>query len=253
MSDDFEDHCWRDVVSPEALRIYKTFKRQTRVGVRPALLAVDLWRRVYRGGALPPHELSDRNPSACGIYAWDAIAPTQALFAAARAAKLPIFYTTTSLVLHGGVHPVNKATHRNLEGLQFWDDDYEIKEEFAPQPTDIMVYKDRASGFFGTPLIADLNRLGINSLIVCGESTSGCVRAAVMDAFALGYHVTLAEECVFDRYELTHKINMFDMHHKYADVMKVDEIVAHLKRMTGNSPVGEELDQAGSIGLAVVS
>jgi nicotinamidase-related amidase len=239
MSEDFEDHCWRDVVSPEALKIYKTFRRETRVGVRPALLAVDLWRRVYRGGAVPPHELSDRNPSACGIYAWEAIAPTQALFAAVRAARLPIFYTTTSAVLHGNVQPMNPATRRVLDGVQFWDDDFEIKEEFAPEPGDIMIYKDRASGFFGTSLVAHLNRLGVNSLIVCGESTSGCVRAAVLDAHALGYHVTLAEECVFDRYELTHKINMFDMHHKYADVMKVDEIVAHLKR-TGNSSFADD-------------
>lgn len=230
MSRYFEDHCWKDVVSPEALHVYKTFQRETYVGVRPALVAVDLWRRVYRGGPLPPHELSDDNPSACGVYAWEAITPTQELFAAARAAKLPVFYTTTTAALNDGKQPLTPATQRKTANLHYWEDDFEIQDEFAPQPGDIMIYKERASGFFGTSLVAHLNRLGVSSLIVCGESTSGCVRATVMDAYSLGYHVTLAEECVFDRYELTHKINMFDMHHKYADVMKVDEIVEHLGR-----------------------
>ena len=57
------------------------------------------------------------------------------------------------------------------------------------------------------------------------------VRASVVDAYSAGYHVTIAEECVFDRSELSHKINLFDMHHKYADVMKLDDVVAHLQRL----------------------
>ena len=68
----------------------------------------------------------------------------------------------------------------------------------------------------------------MRSLIVCGESTSGCVRASVVDAYSSGFHVTIVEECTYDRAELTHKVNLFDLHHKYADVMHVDEVVAHL-------------------------
>jgi len=71
--------------------------------------------------------------------------------------------------------------------------------------------------------------LGVRSLIVCGESTSGCVRASVVDAFSNGIHVAIAEECVFDRSMLSHKVNLFDMHHKYGDVMHVDEIIEHLQ------------------------
>ena len=54
---------------------------------------------------------------------------------------------------------------------------------------------------------------------MCGESTSGCVRASVVDAYSNGFHVTIVEECTYDRAELTHKVNLFDLHHKYADVM----------------------------------
>ena len=89
----------------------------------------------------------------------------------------------------------------------------------------------RASAFFGTPLIAHLTQLGVQSLIVCGESTSGCVRASVVEAYSYGFHVVLAEECCFDRSPLSHKINLFDMHHKYADVIGVDSVEAHLQNL----------------------
>ena len=91
--------------------------------------------------------------------------------------------------------------------------------------------KQRASVFFGTPLVAHLTQLGVQTLIICGESTSGCVRATAVDAYSHGYHVVLVEECCFDRSILSHKINLFDMHHKYVDVMHVDDVVAHLDGM----------------------
>jgi nicotinamidase-related amidase len=68
----------------------------------------------------------------------------------------------------------------------------------------------------------------VRSLIVCGEATSGCVRASSVDGYSNGFHVSVVEECTFDRAELTHKINLFDLHHKYADVMRVGEVEAHL-------------------------
>lgn len=223
MARDFEDHCWRDIVSDEILRVYEPYHRDVYVGERPALLAIDLYNLVYRGGAKEPHEIIGDYPSTCGKYAWDAVEPTKALFAAARKAGVPVLYTTapmTSDVV---------ATNRQA-GLASSNDDYEIFDAFAPQEGDIMIVKERASAFYGTPILPELNRLGIKSLIVCGESTSGCVRASTVDAYSAGYHVTLAEECVFDRSLLSHKVNLFDLHHKYADVLGVDEIVAHLEQ-----------------------
>jgi len=74
-----------------------------------------------------------------------------------------------------------------------------------------------------------LTALRIDSLIVAGESTSGCVRAAVVDARTNRFKVVVAEECVFDRHEACHAINLFDMHQKYADVLPLAEILEHLK------------------------
>jgi maleamate amidohydrolase len=221
MARDFEDHCWRDVVSDEILKVYEPYHRDLYVGERPALLAIDLYNLVYRGGAQEPHEIIGEFPSSCGRYAWEAVEPTKNLFAAARRAGIPVLYTTaptTSSVV---------ATNRQA-GLGDSDEDYEIFEAFAPQEGDIMIVKERASAFYGTPILPELNRLGISSLIVCGESTSGCVRASTVDAYSAGYHVCIAEECVFDRSPLSHKVNLFDLHHKYADVLNTDEIVAHL-------------------------
>ncbi len=103
-----------------------------------------------------------------------------------------------------------------------------IRPEFKPQAGDVVITKQRASVFFGTPLTAHLTQLGIQTLIVCGESTSGCVRATAVDAYSHGYQVVLVEECCFDRSLLSHKVNLFDMHHKYVDVMHVDQVLAHL-------------------------
>jgi nicotinamidase-related amidase len=112
--------------------------------------------------------------------------------------------------------------------MRFDSASFEIFEVLAPAPGETVIYKQRASIFHGTALHAHLNQLGVRSLIVAGETTSGCVRASVVDGYSQGYHVSVVEECCFDRSLLTHKVNLFDMHHKYADVMHIDEVLAHL-------------------------
>ncbi len=106
-------------------------------------------------------------------------------------------------------------------------EDFQIYHEFTPQPGEVVIYKQRASVFQGTPLMSHLQLIGTRSLIVCGESTSGCVRASVVDAYSSGFHVAVVEECTYDRSEHIHKVNLFDLHHKYADVMHVDEVLDH--------------------------
>ena len=92
--EDFENHCWRDIIPAEDYETYKPYRRKTRIGSRPALLAIDLFNLAYKGGARPPHELTQEYPGTCGIFAHKAIEPTQRLIASARVADLPIFYVT---------------------------------------------------------------------------------------------------------------------------------------------------------------
>lgn len=223
----FEDHCWKDIVTPEILETYTPYHRETYIGQRPALLAIDLYNLVYDGGPKQPYELIKSHRSSCGIYAYNAITPTQELFALARSLKIPIFYTTTEM--RKEVKP-DTVSATNREHVKIDDESYSIREEFKPEPGDIIIYKERASGFFGTPLVAHLTQKGIDSLIVCGETTSGCVRASCVDAYSFGYHVSIVEECVFDRSPLSHKVNLFDLHHKYSDVMTLQQVKETLKR-----------------------
>jgi Isochorismate hydrolase len=114
--------------------------------------------------------------------------------------------------------------------------------DFKPQPGDVVVTKQRASIFQGTPLFSHLSLLGVQSLIVCGESTSGCVRASVVDGTTNRLRMVVAEECVFDRHEACHAINLFDMNQKYADVLPLDDIVKYLDAWRA--------EKAGQVGYA---
>ncbi len=226
MSNDFEDHCWKDVISPEVLEIYAHYQRKTFVGPAPALIAIDLYESAYQGGNKPMAELAKTHPGSCGANAFAAIEPTKRLFAAARRAGIPIFYSTTDTRVDSLPNAVTATKRRpgstRDPGL------YAIRPEFKPQPGDVVITKQRASAFFGTSLVAHLTQLGVRSIVMCGESTSGCVRASAVDAYSYGFQVALVEECCFDRSDLSHKVNLFDMHHKYCDVMRLDEVVAHL-------------------------
>ena len=219
----FEDHSWQDVVSAEDIELYKHYQRELFVGRRPAILAIDLYNSAYQGGPRPVHEVAKEFPSACGEYAWNAIEPTKQLFAMARARGFPVVYTTGEDRPEARPNRL-RSTNRSPKNRPFG-----IYEAFAPEPEDLIIYKQRASGFYGTPLVAQLVQMGVDTVLVCGESTSGCVRASVADAYSNGFHVVIAEECVYDRALLSHKVNLFDMHHKYADVMHLDELAEHLE------------------------
>lgn len=223
MARDFEDYCWKDIVDDEILEIYQAYHRKLYVGKNPAILAIDLYNKAYLGGNKPVREVNRQYSGSCGENAWKAIEPTQKLFAAARRAGVPVIYTTRHVDTHGV-----QSTNRNFGG-KLADDTYDIKEELKPEAGELVIYKERASAFFGTPLTAHLRMMGIDSLIICGESTSGCVRASTVDAYSNAFHNVLVEECTYDRSMLSHKVNLFDLHHKYADVMHIEDVLAHLE------------------------
>jgi maleamate amidohydrolase len=224
---DFNDHCWKDVVDKDVLDIYKSYHREIFVGRNPVVLAIDLYRKSYLGGNRPVAEVNKQFDGSCGENAWKAVEPTQKLFAAARAAGVPIVYTTRHADT-GGV------TSTNRKKLEEGEDLYQIQPELAPEPGELIIYKERASAFFGTPLITHLRKLGAESLIICGESTSGCVRASTVDAYSYGFHSTVVEECTYDRSMLSHKVSLFDLHHKYADVMHVEDVLNHIEGLVQN-------------------
>ena len=125
-------------------------------------------------------------------------------------------------------------------------DGNEIATPIAPASQDIVVLKQKPSGFFGTNMTSYLTLLGCDSLIVTGTTTSGCVRATVLDAFSLNYRIALAEEGCFDRSQASYAINLCDMNAKYADVVKTSEVLAYLEKLPSGMfdlPTGKSIRQ----------
>src|SRR6266545_450768 len=127
----FEDHCWKDVIPPDVIELYSNYRREVGVGPSPALVAIDLYELVYQGGAKPVAEVMKAYPNSCGEYAWAAIEPTKRLFAAARAAGLPVFYSTRDTRPQSRPKDV-RATRRQGEPVD--PALYAIRPEFRPQP-----------------------------------------------------------------------------------------------------------------------
>ena len=223
MTRDFEDHCWRGFVDDETEEIYSHYKRDVFVGENPAVLMVDVYKASYEGGQQRVIDVIKEHPSSCGERAWAMVEPAKQLLEASRAAGIPITYCTGDTRSSSSK---GRATNRQV--LNEHNESYDILDELAPEDGELVVYKQRASAFYGTPQMSHLTQMGIQSLIMGGGTTSGCLRAAVQDAKANGFHVTLVEECCYDRTAMNHMVNLFDMHHKYADVMHLDEVLTHI-------------------------
>jgi nicotinamidase-related amidase len=206
-------------------------------GRSPALLLIDLYNRVFGDRREPLMDAVKRFPRSCGEAAWDALGPLEDLLEGARRLGVPVIFTTGE---DRSEARVGASTH-----MAPFDEDpawgFAIVQPLAPREGELVTYKTRASAFFGTPLQTNLRNLGVDSLVVAGETTSGCVRASVVDAYSLGFDVVVVEEATFDRVELSHKVNLFDMHHKYATVVHLDEALAHLE--AGARPSGARAAQ----------
>jgi maleamate amidohydrolase len=228
--DTFEDHCWRDVVPAETLEVYRAYRRETRIVGRAAVLAVDLFSGVFPDGPMSLAEAVARNPRSCGPDAWAARAPIAALLDHARSRGVPVLFSTQD-------PETSRATHRPPSPRDAAD--LALDPAFGPRPGELVVPKRRASVFFETDLAAHLTRLGVDTLVLCGETTSGCVRATAVDAYSHGLHAVVVEEAVFDRSPLSHKVSLFDLHHKYADVMTLAQFESALDASLPTASAGE--------------
>ena len=222
---------WDDVLDDETRSLLARRPARPVTGSRPALIAVDLYDLVYDGGPLPVTELMEQYPASCGEFAWRALPGTIELFEAARAANIPVIHVTYDTRLETdprSIHPTNRKRRQPDLAL------YKIKDELTPAEGELVVYKKRASGFFGSPLSAFLNEMDADMLFFVGESTSGCLRASVIEAVSFGYPVAVVAEGVFDRHPFIHKVSLLDLHLKYATVV---DLAAALGAMRSKSPI----------------
>ena len=210
--------------------------RRVGCGNRPALLLIDLYRWVFGDDPLPLLDGLALWPGYCGMSGWNAIPSIQRLQAAARQAGIPLLHVTGLTDEESGVPGWNEAAHRDTGRGGSLDPAaaarrarrYEIMPEVGPLAGEVVLRKTAPSAFWGTPLIAQLTYLGIDTILVAGESTSGCVRASVVEGCTHRFRMQVVEECVFDRHEACHAINLFDMHQKYADVIPLATALEYL-------------------------
>jgi maleamate amidohydrolase len=153
---------------------------------------------------------------------------TKRLLDATRAKGLPTVFTTIgfdSSLADGGLW-LKKVP--SLGELQIGGPWVEIDPRLDRQPNEPVVVKKGASGFFGTNLAAILISMRVDSVILCGATTSGCIRATAIDLAQHGFPAVLPRECVGDRAQAPHENNLFDIHAKYADVMALDEVLEYV-------------------------
>jgi|BEDMetMinimDraft_2_1075160.scaffolds.fasta_scaffold06314_2 maleamate amidohydrolase len=217
---------WRDLITGEEREVYEKqhagYKRS--LGEKPALIIVDTVRAFVGRPGLSLKESAKEWPTSCGPYAWKAIPFIAKLRDIAVERSWPIVYTTGqpgSASIFGGTV---KGEIVAMDSPMDWPGAQDIPEEIAPPSGALVLPKPKASAFFGTPLIAFLVRNRVDTLIVGGGTTSGCVRATVVDAHMYGFNVFVVEEACFDRAELSHNVSLYEMNAKYADVISVEEL-----------------------------
>lgn len=206
-------------------------------GKRPALLIVDVNYFFCGDRPEPILESIKRWRASCGEEAWDGVAAIARLLNACRERGLPVIYTTGSRRTDGWdagswawKNPRVNEKPRTVEGGL---DGNTIVKEIAPHPRDIVIGKHKPSAFFGTPLLSFLVQHGVDSLLLTGTTTSGCVRATAVDAFSNNYRVAVVEEGCFDRSQASHAVSLCDLHAKYADVVKLDDALAFVQTLPG--------------------
>ena len=199
------------------------FDGEVGFGSRPLVLVVDFVKAYTTEGS--------------ALYApavADAVRQTVPVLAAARAADVPVVYTRvlySPTALEGGVFV------RKVPVLRTFTPDNpltEIVDAVAPEPSDVVLVKQYASGFFGTPLSSLVTAAGIDTLVLVGCSTSGCIRATAVDGCQHGLRVIVPRECVGDRHPEPHEANLFDIHAKYGDVVATDQCTAPGSRTHGS-------------------
>ncbi len=224
---------WDDIITQRDRQVYEAIGRGGRVGFgeRPALVVIDVNYNWAGDRPEPVLESIKRYPASCGEEAWSAIGHFAPLIALAREKGVPVIYSTSDRHSAGALRkeaPSKFLRGGDLAGTRRGND---IVDEIAPRESEIVIYKAKPSVFFGTPLMSILNAQRVDTLLVGGGTTSGCVRASVVDAFSYNFRVSVIEECTFDRGQSAHKINLFDMNAKYADVLSVGQVREYMSAL----------------------
>jgi maleamate amidohydrolase len=193
------------------------------LGSRPAVLVVD-----FSCGFTDPE-------CTLGSDLTGQVQATKRLLDAARAKGLPVLFTTIGYepsLKDGGLWLQKVPSLGDLQVGGHW---VEIDARLEPREDETIVLKKGASAFFGTNLASILISQRVDSVVLCGATTSGCIRATAIDLLQYGYPTIVPRECVGDRAQAPHEANLFDINAKYADVVSADEALAYLESVPSHA------------------
>ena len=225
---------WDGLVPPQELEQLSAagFGERQGMGTKPCLVVIDVVMSFLgpRAGSDAPS-----SPMSCGDMGWQVLPTITGLVDTFRRAGHPVMYTRgdpqDKAFCGGSVKRTrDAAVARAVHEAPFPD-------EIVPAADEYVLAKPKASAFFGTPLVSYLVREGVDTLVLAGTTTSGCVRATAVDASANNFRVIVAQDACFDRSAFAHAANLFDIHMKYGDVVTTAELTAMLPA-TVSQPVG---------------
>ena len=227
MGDDLLERLAEGYAATRELLVSRGFAGRVGFGSRPAVLVVDLIRGFT----------DTRSPLAANLDA--EVAATRTLLDRARAAAVPIIFTTVTYdptLEDAGVWKYKiPASSWLVEGGEW----VEVDDRLGRGDGEQILVKKYASCFFGTDLASRLVSRGIDTLLIVGCTTSGCIRASAVDACSLGLHAIVVEEAVGDRAPLSHMASLFDIDAKYGDVVSLDAALGYLASLSdAPSPPG---------------
>ena len=213
----------------DVIASYSTgYNRKPSFGKSPCIVAID-FTKSFVGVDAPISESIKKFSKSSGALAWTAVRNTAKIIDAARALAIPVYYTiplqTDSQTGFGS----KTSKERNESDLTT------VVEEIAPREGDRLIYKHYPSGFFGTNMVSRLIKDGIDTLIVTGGTTSGCVRATVVDGASFHFRNILVSDGIFDRIRISNIVNIFDMRMKYADVATTSAVLGYLSSLRQES------------------
>jgi len=224
-------------LTPEERKIIDSagYGRRSGFGDRPALLVVDVTYGFCGRTPKPILESIEVQRRSCGEGAWVAVDRIAALVAQARLAKIPVIYSAMEDPASAEYEPGLWATknRRGAEdrGARINSDkgENQIVAEIAPAPGELVFAKNKPSLFFGTGVLPYLIAHRIDSLIICGGTTSGCVYATAVDGFSNNYKISVVADASFDRIATAHWVFLADIDIKYGDVVTSGAAIEYLK------------------------
>jgi maleamate amidohydrolase len=191
-------------------------------GKKPALLMIDLVQAYFVEGSPLYHPLFKTS-----------LDSSIRLKAAAHQAAIPVAVTHVEIQKGGvGAGVFFEKARRGMECFEPGNPLGDFPPGLEIKPSDIVISKRYPSAFFGTTLAPALTSLGVDTVILCGVSTSGCLRASCVDAMSYGFRPMVVREAAGDRHPDLQESNLYDMNAKYADVISEAETAAYLKKIT---------------------